>query len=167
MGWVNTTPYYYMELRLEYLRVGNYVIYEKTTHVVISLDGINKRVGTWWVNHNTNMAEEEMDLNLKPCPYIRGIEFHEGIPITIEELKRLDMQYGENLANRDFGSNYDYIFYFGSIRVRFFKDGMYVYTQGDGIKSIVEIKYVHELQNIVYFLYKKELIYKEILAKTS
>jgi hypothetical protein len=146
------------------LRIGNYVDYEKTTHVVI---GINEDIGrdtitSWWVNHRTNKPAIEKNDDGSLNPYIRYAEYHDGIPITIDILKELDIPYDENpITNQKFGSNYDFIFYIGSIRIRFFKEDMVVYTQGDGIKSIVEIKYIHELQNLAYSLYKKELYLKE------
>ena len=164
MGWIKP-PLFYMELKLEELRVGNYLDYERTTHVVISIGSEygGALIRTWWVDPKTNtpvIEKYEQDGSLNP--YYDFLSHHEGIPITIEELKRLDLQYDENIINKEFGSNYDYIFYSGSVRIRFFEDEMTLYTQGDGIKSIVKIKYIHELQNLIYALYKKELIFKEI-----
>ena len=134
------------------LRIGNYVYYEHTTHIV---DGIyENKIYSWWVKNGEPVIEYEMkDIGgaMVKNPYRDVISQYEPIPLTEEWLIKLGF---EKLTDSNDG----------------FKNTTYTYTKGisfivyfDGVRLSTnfwmgnEKHYVHQLQNLFYVLSGEEL----------
>lgn len=134
------------------IRIGNYVYYEHTTHIVSGIHG--NKVYSWWVKDGEPVIEyEAKDISgtLEENPYMDVISQYEPIPLTEEWLIKLGF---EKLTDSNDG----------------FKNTTYTYTKGisfivyfDGIRLSTnfwmgnEKHYVHQLQNLFYVLSGKEL----------
>lgn len=134
------------------IRIGNYVYYEHTTHIVSGIHG--NKVYSWWVKDGEPVIEyESKDISgtLEENPYMDVISQYEPIPLTEEWLIKLGF---EKLTDSNDG----------------FKNTTYTYTKGisfivyfDGIRLSTnfwmgnEKHYVHQLQNLFYVLSGEEL----------
>ena len=134
------------------LRIGNYVYYEHTTHIVSGVHG--NKVYSWWVKDGQPVIEyEAKDISGTQVenPYIDVISQYEPIPLTEEWLIKLGF---EKLTDSNDG----------------FKNTTYTYTKGisfivyfDGVRLSTnfwmgnEKHYVHQLQNLFYVLSGEEL----------
>ena len=137
------------------LRIGNYVYYEHTTHIVSGVHG--NKVYSWWVKDGEPVIEyEAKDISGTQVenPYIDVISQYEPIPLTEEWLIKLGF---EKLTDSKDG----------------FKNTTYTYTKGisfivyfDGVRLSTnfwmgnEKHYIHQLQNLFYVLSGEELILK-------
>lgn len=137
------------------LRIGNYVYYEHTTHIVSGIHG--NKVYSWWVKDGEPVIEyEAKDISGTQVenPYIDVISQYEPIPLTEEWLIKLGF---EKLTDSKDG----------------FKNTTYTYTKGisfivyfDGVRLSTnfwmgnEKHYIHQLQNLFYVLSGEELILK-------
>ena len=137
------------------LRIGNYVYYEHTTHIVSGVHG--NKVYSWWVKDGQPVIEyEAKDISGTQVenPYIDVISQYEPIPLTEEWLIKLGF---EKLTDSKDG----------------FKNTTYTYTKGisfivyfDGVRLSTnfwmgnEKYYIHQLQNLFYVLSGEELILK-------
>ena len=134
------------------LRIGNYLYYEHTTHIVSGVHG--NKVYSWWVKDGEPVIEyEAKDISGTQVenPYIDVISQYEPIPLTEEWLIKLGF---EKLTDSNDG----------------FKNTTYTYTKGisfivyfDGVRLSTnfwmgnEKHYVHQLQNLFYVLSGEEL----------
>ena len=137
------------------LRIGNYVYYEHTTHIVSGVHG--NKVYSWWVKDGEPVIEyEAKDISGTQVenPYIDVISQYEPIPLTEEWLIKLGF---EKLTDSKDG----------------FKNTTYTYTKGisfivyfDGVRLSTnfwmgnEKHYIHQLQNLFYVLSGEELMLK-------
>ena len=137
------------------LRIGNYVYYEHTTHIVSGIHG--NKVYSWWVKDGEPVIEyEAKDISGTQVenPYIDVISQYEPIPLTEEWLIKLGF---EKLTDSKDG----------------FKNTTYTYTKGisfivyfDGVRLSTnfwmgnEKHYIHQLQNLFYVLSGEELMLK-------
>ena len=133
------------------LRIGNYVYYEHTTHIVSGVHG--NKVYSWWVKDGEPVIEyEAKDISGTQVenPYIDVISQYEPIPLTEEWLIKLGF---EKLTDSKDG----------------FKNTTYTYTKGisfivyfDGVRLSTnfwmgnEKHYIHQLQNLFYVLSGEE-----------
>jgi len=138
------------------LRIGNYLYYEHTTHIVSGVHG--NKVYSWWVKDGEPIIEyEAKDISGTQVenPYIDVISQYEPIPLTEEWLIKLGF---EKLTDSKDG----------------FKNTTYTYTKGisfivyfDGVRLSTnfwmgnEKHYIHQLQNLFYVLSGKELTIKQ------
>jgi len=134
------------------LRIGNYVYYEHTTHIVSGVHG--NKVYSWWVRDGEPVIEyEAKDISGTQVenPYMDVVSQYEPIPLTEEWLIKLGF---EKLTDSNDG----------------FKNTTYTYTKGvsfivhfDGVRLSTnfwignEKHYVHQLQNLFYVLSGEEL----------
>ena len=139
------------------LRIGNYVYYEHTTHIVSGVHG--NKVYSWWVKDGEPVIEyEAKDISGTQVenPYMDVVSQYKPIPLTEEWL----LKFG--FVNIDKGNN-DFITYTDSehnyylqIDVRK-KDNKYVILDNsfDDLRafSMIDIQYVHQLQNLYFALY--------------
>jgi len=140
------------------LRIGNYVYYEHTTHVVYGIEG--KNLYTWWVNDGKpNIEYENEDGKQIENPYADIIDRHEPIPLTEEWLLKL------GFSPEGYKKGY--------IGIEHKAGGMitdfvltYPYKIGDFQKHFIwehskwkynSIEYVHQLQNLFFALTEQEL----------
>ena len=137
------------------LRIGNYLYYEHTTHIVSGIHG--NKVYSWWVKDGEPVIEyEAKDISGTQVenPYIDVISQYEPIPLTEEWLIKLGF---EKLTDSKDG----------------FKNTTYTYTKGisfivyfDGVRLSTnfwmgnEKHYIHQLQNLFYVLSGEELMLK-------
>jgi hypothetical protein len=143
-------------MKTQELRIGNYLYYEHTTHIVSGVHG--NKVYSWWVKDGKPVIEyEAKDISGTQVenPYIDVISQYEPIPLTEEWLIKLGF---EKLTNSNDG----------------FKNTTYTYTKGisfivyfDGVRLSTnfwmgnEKHYVHQLQNLFYVLSGEELTIKQ------
>lgn len=145
------------------LRIGNYVYYEHTTHIV---SGVHEnKVYSWWVKDGEPVIEykaKDISGTQVENPYMDVVSQYKPIPLTEEWLLRF------GFVNIDKGNN-NFITYTDSehnyylqIDVRR-KDGKYLILDNsfDDLRafSMIDIEYVHQLQNIYYCLTGEELNY--------
>lgn len=139
-------------MKTQELRIGNYLYYEHTTHIVSGVHG--NKVYSWWVKDGEPVIEyEAKDISGTQVenPYIDVISQYEPIPLTEEWLIKLGF---EKLTDSNDG----------------FKNTTYTYTKGisfivyfDGVRLSTnfwmgnEKHYVHQLQNLFYVLSGEEL----------
>lgn len=139
-------------MKTQELRIGNYLYYEHTTHIVSGVHG--NKVYSWWVKDGKPVIEyEAKDISGTQVenPYIDVISQYEPIPLTEEWLIKLGF---EKLTDSNDG----------------FKNTTYTYTKGisfivyfDGVRLSTnfwmgnEKHYVHQLQNLFYVLSGEEL----------
>lgn len=146
------------------LRIGNYISYEKTTHIVTGIHG--NRIYSWWVKEGKPVIEyEARDISgtQEESPYMDLISQHEPIPLTEEWL----IKFG--FSSKDYKKGY--------IGIDHKAGGMitdFVLTYpgkiGDFQKYFIwehskfkynTLEYVHELQNLFFILTGTELKLKE------
>jgi hypothetical protein len=127
------------------LRIGNYVYYEHTTHIV---DGIyENKVYSWWVKDREPVIEYEMkDVGgaMVKNPYRDAVNQYEPIPLTEEWLIKLGFE--KNITTDLYPT-----FSYDIVNVN---DGI-VYVLNYGFVN--HIKYVHQLQNLYFTLTREEL----------
>lgn len=129
------------------LRIGSLVMYENTTHII-------RELGTNSVSHNWLGSPNEV-------PYISGYEDISGIPITPDVLEKCGFDkekiasFNQNHISRETylqkKSGFDW-------RMRLYLDNETCYWMVNYSKS-VEVRYLHELQNLVFSLSGEELNY--------
>jgi len=114
------------------LRLGNYVNYEQTNHIITSIN-IDFTVSVWVDNNSTEHLYTHQNNELKP------------ILLTEEWL----LNFGFDNTKWGYLLDRDYCF---DIKEMKFK------IQGNfEFETLKEIKYVHELQNLVFILTDNEL----------
>lgn len=127
------------------LRIGNYVYYEHTTHIV---DGIyENKVYSWWVKDREPVIEYEMkDVGgaMVKNPYRDAVNRYEPIPLTEEWLIKLGFE--KNITTDLYPT-----FSYDILNVN---DGI-IYVLNYGFVS--HIKYAHQLQNLYFTLTGEEL----------
>lgn len=130
------------------LRVGNYLYYEHTTHIVSGVHG--NKVYSWWVKDGQPVIEyEAKDVSGTQVenPYIDVISQYEPIPLTEEWLIKFGFEMGKNPK----------IIQLFPMQLLETPNGFeYFLGYGFGGKFIV-IKYLHQLQNLYFALTNEEL----------
>ena len=128
------------------LRIGNYIYYEHTTHIVSGVHG--NRVYSWWVKDGEPVIEyEAKDISgtQVEAPYMDVISQYEPIPLTEEWLLKLGFK--KNITTDLYPT-----FSYDILNVN--DDIVYVLNYGFVNRRF---KYVHQLQNLYYTLSGKEL----------
>lgn len=131
------------------LRIGNYVYYEHTTHIVSGVHG--NRVYSWWVKDGEPVIEyETKDISGTQVenPYMDVINQYEPIPLTEEWLLKFefwtsDWDVHSTLRKQVLDSSLVYD-----------KDNK-TFDLGDLLN--IKIEYVHQLQNLYFVLTGEEL----------
>ena len=158
------------------LRIGNYVIYECTTHIVCEIS--DKGISSWWVKKNKPVIEKiKEDIGGKevPYPYFDGEKEYDSIPLTEEWLLKFGFK-KENVktVSKYHGSYFsmlfcDYKYSFAYADFRYDWGFYHSYTDACDKKDNNKfdfiscgIKYVHQLQNLYFALTGEELIFKAI-----
>ena len=131
------------------LRIGNYVYYEHTTHIV---SGIHEnKVYSWWVKDGEPVIEyEAKDISGTQVenPYMDVVSQYEPIPLTEEWLLKFefwtsDWDIHSTLRKQVLDSSLVYD-----------KDNK-TFDLGDLLN--IKIEYVHQLQNLYFVLTGEEL----------
>lgn len=131
------------------LRIGNYVYYEHTTHIVSGIHG--NRVYSWWVKDGEPVIEyEAKDVSGTQVenPYMDVVSQYEPIPLTEEWLLKFefwtsDWDIHSTLRKQVLDSSLVYD-----------KDNK-TFDLGDLLN--IKIEYVHQLQNLYFVLTGGEL----------
>ncbi len=106
------------------LRIGNYVYYEHTTHIVSGIHG--NKVYSWWVKDGEPIIEyEAKDISGTQVenPYIDVISQYEPIPLTEEWLIKLgfekltDSKDGFKNTTYTYTKGISFIVYFDGVRL--------------------------------------------------
>lgn len=152
------------------LRQGNYIMYEKTTHVVKGV--VDNIVYSWWIKDNQphiDYIKKDIGGVMVENPYIDSIINYEPIPLTKEWLEDFKFSLNEKLSEDETLYKEDNIDVAIS-SMYFIKDGITLcdnskydsdlnvtgfgrYTISIEDITIKDINYVHELQN--FFLENK------------
>jgi len=128
------------------LRIGNYVYYEHTTHIVSGVHG--NKVYSWWVKDGEPVIEyEAKDISGTQVenPYMDVVSQYEPIPLTEEWL----MKFGGTYKSYGYGDDEWKSWNIDGESFRQNGNGI-TFTSGD-----IDIDYVHELQNLFYVLNKE------------
>ena len=126
------------------LRIGNYLYYEATTHVVSGILG--NRVYSWWVKDGKAVIEyETKDVGGAQVenPYIDNINRYEPIPLTEEWL----LKFGFKSKSYGYGDSEWKQWNNGKITLNGFRETL----------SGVDCEYIHQLQNLYFALTGEEL----------
>jgi hypothetical protein len=146
------------------LRIGNYVYYEHTTHVVSGVHG--NSVFSWWVKDGKPVIEwEAKDSSGTQVenPYIDVVRRYEPIPLTEEWLEKLGLikrnqteELPEELQQPDIDEDGDiwYTWVKGVFNLEIQSNGEIWFELYSHYKHI---KWVHELQNLYFALTEEEL----------
>lgn len=124
-----------MFLKPQDLRIGNYINYESTTHVVAELHE-DKLIHHWWKNATDG--------------YVTKYNQILSIPLTHIELDRLGFEEKEK------GYFADSNFFLSEFNDDFWLCEL---IGENNIMRYIRVDFVHELQNIYYLYTKKELKY--------
>lgn len=135
-------------MKVDELKLDNLVIYEETTHKIVSLNE-SERIESRWI------GQPEGEKN-----YIHSLSECKPISLTKELMKQFGFTFkpigpSGSIITRHTGYwQKDGIAYFAGSRI---KDQVDIFLQlGDGI----DIVYVHQLQNMYYELTKQKLYLK-------
>lgn len=150
------------------LRIGNYVYYEHTTHVVSGVHG--NSVYSWWVKDGKPVIEYEAKDSSGTqveSPYIDVVSQYEPIPLTEEWLEKLGLikrnqteELPEELQQPDIDEDGDiwYTWVKGVFNLEIQSNGEIWFELYSHYKHI---KWVHELQNLYFALTEEELTLQE------
>ena len=131
------------------LRIGNYVYYEHTTHIVSGIHG--NKVYSWWVKDGEPVIEyEAKDISGTQVenPYIDVISHYEPIPLTEEWLLKFEFKQYETIGIK----THNYIK--GNFK---FNSAVLWVAEYKGVHIENKILYVHQLQNLYFALIGEEL----------
>ncbi len=132
-------------MKLNELRIGNYIDYERTTHVVTGIK--NNIIWSRWIKQ----SDDEDD-------YFDDEDNHQPIPLTPEILEKAGFGVPVDLSLNSTASTLSKIIGEFNISCLFDFDGAIQVEIGDNAGSIaVIINFVHQFQNIVYYLTGEEL----------
>jgi hypothetical protein len=148
-------------MKLQDLRIGNYIVYEATTHIVSAIG--RSGVYSWWVKD----GEPVIEYCLKDAggvqvedPYFDQISNYEPMPITEEWLLKFGFTYN--------GWNYDLGRFTFHAQGKDENGSFYnteFYITRNSAKTLLllsyQIEYVHQLQNIYFALTGEELTIRE------
>jgi hypothetical protein len=132
------------------LRIGNYISYENTTHIVSGI--INNKIYSWWVKDGKPVIEyEQKDIGGAQVenPYIDVVSRYEPIPLTEELL--LKVGFKTDSFNNYFKQN---------LAIDFETLYISVFENEDWVEITITCEYLHQLQNLYYALTKEELTIK-------
>lgn len=150
------------------LRVGNYVYYEHTTHVVSGIHG--NKVYSWWVKDGEPVIEyEAKDSSGTQVenPYMDVVSQYEPILLTEDWLEKLGLikrnqteELPEELQQPDIDEDGDiwYTWVKGVFNLEIQSNGEIWFELYSHYKHI---KWVHELQNLYFALTEEELTLQE------
>lgn len=130
-----------MFLKPQDLRIGNYINYENTTHVVTELH--EDKIIHHWIKHGGD-------------GYVTRYNQILSIPLSIREIENLGFQ--EDFERiRDMEGYYDNNGYF----IEHDGDAFWFcrHLDEDDYVRLVPVDFVHELQNLYYLFTKKELTF--------
>ena len=133
------------------LRIGNYVYYGHTTHIVSGIHG--NKVYSWWVKDGEPVIEyEAKDISGTQVenPYIDVISQYEPIPLTEEWLEK----FGFDIKDKD--------------RLDWVKGAFNLERSNEDNNKFcfevyshyIPLDYVHQLQNLYFALTREELTIK-------
>jgi hypothetical protein len=150
------------------LRIGNYVYYEHTTHVVSGVHG--NSIYSWWVKDGKPVIEyEAKDSSGTQVenPYMDVVSQYKPIPLTEEWLEKLGLikrnqteELPEELQQPDIDEDGDiwYTWVKGVFNLEIQSNGEIWFELYSHYKHI---KWVHELQNLYFALTEEELTLKQ------
>ena len=135
-------------MKSQYLRIGNYLYYEHTTHIVNGVHG--NKVYSWWVKEGEPVIEyEAKDISGTQVenPYIDVISQYEPIPLTEEWLEK----FGFDIKDKD--------------RLDWVKGAFNLERSNEDNNKFcfevyshyIPLDYVHQLQNLYFALTGEEL----------
>lgn len=151
----------------EELRIGNLVIYEKTTHIVCEITRCG--IASWWVKDGKPVIDrmpKDASGVMEESPCFDVADNYEPIPLTEEWLKRLGFYKRFNNDDCNLHDLKDYSELTKSAKNRgqgficladfIEKHGFYL-----DLQSRTTLKYVHELQNLFWCLAGEELNFQK------
>ena len=128
------------------LRIGNYVYYENTTHIISGIMG--SKIYSWWVKDGKPVIEyEQKDIGGAQVenPYIDVISRHEPIPLTEEWLIKLGIEFKDK----------KHLYWVkGAFNLELTEEGDVYF---EVYSHYIDVKYVHQLQNLYFALTGEEL----------
>ena len=141
------------------LRIGNYVYYEHTAHVVSGVHG--NSVYSWWVKDGKPVIEYEAKDSSGTqveAPYMDVISQHEPIPLTEEWLEKLGLT--KSTLDNDFEPNEPkwYSWIKGAFNLEIQENGEIWF---EVYSHYIHVKWVHQLQNLYFALTGEELTLQE------
>jgi hypothetical protein len=141
------------------LRIGNYVYYEHTTHVVSGVHG--NIVYSWWVKDGKPVIEyEAKDSSGTQVenPYMDVVSQYEPIPLTEEWLEKLGLT--KSTLDNDFEPNEPkwYSWIKGAFNLEIQENSEIWF---EVYSHYIHVKWVHQLQNLYFALTGEELTLKE------
>ena len=146
------------------LRIGNYVYYENTTHIISGIMG--NKIYSWWVKDGIAVIEyEQKDIGGAQVenPYMDVISQYEPIPLTEEWLLKLGFSlkdYKEGyigIEHKAGGIITDFVLTYPKVMGEFQKHFAWEHSKW----KYNTIEYVHQLQNLFYILTNEELTIKK------
>ena len=147
-------------MKTQELRIGNYLYYEHTTHIVSGVHG--NKVYSWWVKDGEPVIEyEAKDISGTQVenPYLDVISQFEPIPLTDEWLEKFGFKKSDNV---DITIEYRLNDFF-SIWKKYGYNVFYISQYNENNTELInttQIKEVHQLQNLYFTLTGEELILK-------
>lgn len=129
---------------IEELRIGNYVDYEATTHIITGLYG--QTIQSWWVNKGKPVIEmipKDISGVKVPDYYLDSIENHKPIVLTDEWFEKFNYKLSDN----------------GEFTLRKASAGRYDVLLGE--YYLTSLQYIHEYQNLCFDLFGNLLILKD------
>lgn len=119
-------------MKVNELRIGNWIIYEQTSHRITGIHD-NDKISSRW----RKQSDSEPD-------YIHSINDINPIPLTPEILEKA-------------GFVYDSVTYYkNNVHIGEFKSGLFLHSVLNKVSP--KIEYLHQLQNLYFALTGEELI---------
>ena len=142
------------------LRIGNYLWYENTTHIVSGI--VDDNVYSWWVKENNPIIE--LKENGEKIPYIDVISRYESIELTEEWFEKFGFYKDGEYLSKDI-ADYKYCFKYREWANNWafyqeFTDSPFKKDNGKKYPVSFDIQFVHQLQNLWFSLLHEELIIK-------
>ncbi len=130
------------------IRIGNYIYYEHTTHIVSGVHG--NKVYSWWVKDGEPVIEwEAKDISGTQVenPYMDVISQYEPIPLTEEWL----MKFGFDIKDKN---RLDWVKGAFNLERSNEDDSKFCF---EVYSHYIPLDYVHQLQNLYFALTGEEL----------
>ena len=133
------------------LRIGNYVYYEHTTHIISGIMG--SKIYSWWVKDGEPVIEyEAKDVSGTQVenPYMDVISYYEPIPLTEGLLK----EFGFDMKDKN---RLDWVKGAFNLERSNEDDSKFCF---EVYSHYIPLDYIHQLQNLYFALTGEELTLK-------
>jgi hypothetical protein len=148
------------------LRIGNYVYYEHTTHIISGIMG--SKIYSWWVKDGKPVIEyEQKDIGGAQVenPYMDVISRYEPIPLTDAHFIEWGFFKKDDYWCRGI-ADYNYCFRYRDWAKNWafyqeYTDSAFEHDEGMFYPVSFDIEFVHQIQNLWFGLLHKEITDKE------